>query len=295
MVTVMATSRAGAVLAAFVAAIATGCSLLPGQATIDEAATAYERCRTDPPEGGPVQVVVWLNPEAPAGDVEVVADALERIPTLSEVEYIGPEQTFHEFDEYYADQPEVLELIEPEQLPTSFRAMAVDAASLDAVKAELERYPSVRDVERGTGGVCTEQEQALVDACDGDDPRRFRLWLEPGAPPDAVDAALAAGDQVADHRYIGPDGTEAEFRAAYSGDDEAAELVESVDVEQLPTSFAVTLRRADDGLDDEAAGRFLGELEALPDVRDVERDRSGGDLAPSEVCGAHWTLTPVSS
>ena len=85
-------------------------------------------------------LVVWLTPEAIPDSVQAIAEWLDHNPAVAAYSYVDREATYAEFAEYYADNPEVLELVSPDQLPTSFRVATADPAG---VARDVERFDAV--------------------------------------------------------------------------------------------------------------------------------------------------------
>ena len=96
-----------------------------------------------------VEFIVWMNAEAPPENVEAVRNFLDTTPAVDRAAYINQEATFIEFQEYYSEQPEVLDLVEPEQLPTSFRVVPeiADLALIRALGTEIEALSGVTGVD----------------------------------------------------------------------------------------------------------------------------------------------------
>lgn len=96
-----------------------------------------------------VEFIVWMNPDSSPEGVESVRGFLDSTPTVERATYVNQEATFVEFQEYYSEQPEVLDLVEPEQLPTSFRVVPqiADLALIRALGAEIEALPGVSGVD----------------------------------------------------------------------------------------------------------------------------------------------------
>ena len=96
-----------------------------------------------------VEFIVWMNAESLPENVEAVRNFLDTTPTVDRAAYINQEATFIEFQEYYSEQPEVLDLVEPEQLPTSFRVVPeiADLALIRALGTEIEALPGVSGVD----------------------------------------------------------------------------------------------------------------------------------------------------
>ncbi|MEM9134059.1 MAG: permease-like cell division protein FtsX [Actinomycetota bacterium] len=96
-----------------------------------------------------VEFIVWMSPDAEPDNVETVRNFLDTSLTVKRVSYVNQENTFQEFQEFYADQPEVLDLVEPEQLPTSFRVVPeiADLTLIRALGDEIQALPGVSGVD----------------------------------------------------------------------------------------------------------------------------------------------------
>jgi cell division transport system permease protein len=96
-----------------------------------------------------VEFIVWLHADAPPEYIEQVETYLEDHPTVLDHRYVNKEATFQEFEDYYADQPEVLGLVEPELLPTSFRVVpaVADLTLIRAVGDDIQNLPGVDSVD----------------------------------------------------------------------------------------------------------------------------------------------------
>lgn len=98
--------------------------------------------------GGPTELVVWLQPAASQADIDAVHALLADALVVRSVTYVNQEATWNTFQQYYAERPEVLDLVDPADLPTSFLVeLEVDDRSVaDALRAEVAVMPSVSDV-----------------------------------------------------------------------------------------------------------------------------------------------------
>lgn len=96
-----------------------------------------------------VEFIVWMSSEASQDNIDKAANFLTEMPTVKDYSYVDKNATFIEFQEYYSDQPEVLDLVEAEQLPTSFRVVPeiADLAHIRAVGEEIEGLPGVSGVD----------------------------------------------------------------------------------------------------------------------------------------------------
>lgn len=96
-----------------------------------------------------VEFIVWMNPDATQEQIEAVERTLESSPGVSRARYVTREETFVEFQEFYADSPEVLEAVGPEILPTSYRVVPEipEAAVVRQLGDEFQTLPGVRNVD----------------------------------------------------------------------------------------------------------------------------------------------------
>jgi cell division protein FtsX len=273
------------------AAVLAGCGLFgsgdaPGD--VGELAAALDKCRAEPSPDDQAAVVVWLDVDAGPEQVAAVEDLLQSIPSVAEVDYIDRDRTWVEFEEYFADEPEIQELVEPEHLPTSFRITVGSYSMVDGVREAVEPVGSVDSIEVEPNPRCDDQVDDLRRACDAADPRRLRVWMDPGvAQPDvdAVDALLADSPVVDEARYVGPEETEAEAGAFF--DEGTRELI---DGDQLPTSFVVSLAAPEGGVDAASILDLTERLRSIPGVADIERDLLPDTERERMVCLEHWSL-----
>jgi len=98
--------------------------------------------------GGPTELVVWLQPAASQADIDAVHALLADALVVRSVTYVNQEATWNTFQQYYADRPDVLDLVDPADLPTSFLVeMEVDDRSVaDSLRAEVAAMPGVSNV-----------------------------------------------------------------------------------------------------------------------------------------------------
>lgn len=96
-----------------------------------------------------VEFIVWMSPDAEQGNIERTAEFLDESLTVKSFTYVNKDATFAEFQDYYSDQPEVLDLVEAEQLPTSFRVVPeiADLALIRSLGDEIEALPGISGVD----------------------------------------------------------------------------------------------------------------------------------------------------
>ena len=99
---------------------------------------------------GELELIVWMHPDASSAEIENTAQTLDDLVGVARFAYVDTAETYEEFSAYYADQPEVIELVEPEMLPTSFRVMSPNPASLEEVLTDrLAGLPGVSAIDVG--------------------------------------------------------------------------------------------------------------------------------------------------
>lgn len=82
------------------------------------------------PEADRLELNVWMDSDRSPAEVDAVRTALDGLSLVDQFRYEDQEAIYQEFADYYADQPEALDLIEPEQLPTAFRVTTNDPAAV---------------------------------------------------------------------------------------------------------------------------------------------------------------------
>lgn len=96
-----------------------------------------------------VEFIVWMDVGVLPEQVSSTQDFLDRSPYIRKTDYIDETRTWEEFQSYFADEPEILELVQPGQLPTSFEVTPEDADvdSIEALADEIEILAGVEEVE----------------------------------------------------------------------------------------------------------------------------------------------------
>lgn len=96
-----------------------------------------------------VEFIVWMDVGVQQEQIDATEDFLDKSIYVREIRYVNQEQTYAEFQSYFADEPEILELVEPDQLPTSFQVTPQDAdvESIRAIADEIQILAGVDEVE----------------------------------------------------------------------------------------------------------------------------------------------------
>ncbi len=91
------------------------------------------------------EVVVWMRPDASEDQIASVLLYLDDADHVTRFTFIGKDQAYEQFQEFFADEAELLELVEADQLPTSFVIETSDAPEILA--DDLLPLPGVADIE----------------------------------------------------------------------------------------------------------------------------------------------------
>jgi hypothetical protein len=154
-----------------------------------------------------IDMAVYLEPDSSAAEVSAVGEALEA--TGFATRYVGPDETYEEFQRLFADNKELLATVTPDVLPTSY-LLDLDRPSDEAVvRAAVEGSSSVYDI------VAVECEPESADMFDllsaafpCDDGFQTVFYLSPtttASESEAVKEALETHDRVRSVRFISAD------------------------------------------------------------------------------------------
>lgn len=179
-----------------------------------------------------VDLIVWMEVEATFLQAEVVSDRLDGLAEVERYLYVDEVATWDEFSAYYADEPEILQLVTPDQLPTSFEVSTSDP---DRVAAELDGLGGIGEVDV----LQSEPIDAALVTRLLTEPDGLVVFLRVGVSETEVAevaAWLELQPAVERFRYIDEEETFENFAAFFSDEPEVVELVRP---DQLPTSFDV--------------------------------------------------------
>ena len=110
------------------------------------------------------ELIVWLTVPVSAEDRAAVEALLAADAEVVNARYVDQDETYEEFLEFFADEPELTALVEPEQLPTSFRVEFTGPGSelIDALLLQ----PGVVDVELPADEPSDSSRDLVADALD---------------------------------------------------------------------------------------------------------------------------------
>ncbi len=97
---------------------------------------------------GGIEFVVYMNTNASQDQIDAVAQALSESPEVEGYTFFDQQASYDEFKRLFADSPEMVDSVQPEDLPPSYRVKPVNK-SADSVKSLADTFrdrAGVKDV-----------------------------------------------------------------------------------------------------------------------------------------------------
>ncbi|MEW2441876.1 permease-like cell division protein FtsX [Micromonospora marina] len=105
-----------------------------------------------------VEVSIFLKTDATKEQVDALGQQLEQDPLVRDSTYVNKEQAYERFQQMYADAPDLVSAVKPDQLPESYRVKLNDP----------EQYKAIYDKYKATEGIDTIVDQSkLLDKVFG--------------------------------------------------------------------------------------------------------------------------------
>ena len=209
---------------------------------------------------------IWLTSDAPDDAVDQIASMLDASLFVDQYHYVDRDETKADFDEYYADEPAIRDLVEADQLPTMFEVSVRTRASADELAEELRQHGRVNGVEvTAAEGACDDQIAALREACEASDLSTVGMYVffvsdAPQRSIDTVGQVLEGSELLTTVTYLDRDDLMVDFKAHYP---DSPEVVALTDPEDLPTAWHANLLAT---ADPAAVDQLAAELDEMPDV-----------------------------
>ena len=95
-----------------------------------------------------VEFIVWMNTDAGTDEDSSVRNQLDESPGVERWEYVDREQSYEEFQEFFEDTPEVLDIFTAEGVPPYFRVVPTDPDPdvVEELGSQFKGKPGVRTV-----------------------------------------------------------------------------------------------------------------------------------------------------
>jgi cell division transport system permease protein len=95
---------------------------------------------------GGVELSVFMLPEASPSQSEAIERELSQMPEVKKVTYVDQQAAFREFKRMFANSPDLVDSVEPKDLPPSYRVVPKKADFVDVVGRRFENQPGVKEV-----------------------------------------------------------------------------------------------------------------------------------------------------
>lgn len=95
-----------------------------------------------------VEFIVWMNTDAGTDEDSSVRNQLDESPGVERWEYVDRQQSYEEFQEFFEDTPEVLEIFTAEGVPPYYRVVPTepDPDVVEELGSQFKGKPGVRTV-----------------------------------------------------------------------------------------------------------------------------------------------------
>lgn len=97
---------------------------------------------------GNVEFIVFMQPQASTDQIEATGQALRESPQVRDIRYLDHDDAFAEFKSLFADQPDLVNNITAEVLPTNYKVQVRDGRSdvVESLVGQFINQPGVYDV-----------------------------------------------------------------------------------------------------------------------------------------------------
>jgi cell division transport system permease protein len=130
------------IITVFVSLTLVGTSLMAQQG-VDRATQRWQ---------GGIEFIVFMQPTATDDQIKGIQDHLADNPGVERASFVNHAQAFEEFKTLFSDSPDMVENVEPEMLPTSFRVEPKEKSAdvINALSASYKGMAGVREVVSAT-------------------------------------------------------------------------------------------------------------------------------------------------
>lgn len=102
---------------------------------------------------GGVQMVIFMQPSATPAEISGVSSSLGSNPQVSSFHYVDQAQSYAQFKQMFANQPQMVANVAPSDLPPSFRVVLHNAAQDASVGRAVGTMAGVKKIEYDQAGV----------------------------------------------------------------------------------------------------------------------------------------------
>jgi cell division transport system permease protein len=96
--------------------------------------------------GGKVEVSIYLLDDVSESQNSAISEKLSGMPEVASVEYLSKEDACARFRELFADQPDLVDNLDCDALPASYRVKLKDPEQYGVIRAQLEGQPGIQKI-----------------------------------------------------------------------------------------------------------------------------------------------------
>ncbi|MGH2686930.1 MAG: permease-like cell division protein FtsX, partial [Actinomycetota bacterium] len=93
-----------------------------------------------------VEVSVFLRDDASPEEIEALGGKIEAIPEVQDVFFEDREQAYAQFQQLFRDNPALVENVDPDAMPQSYRVKLVNPADFPVIRARLAGDPAIDQI-----------------------------------------------------------------------------------------------------------------------------------------------------
>ena len=93
-----------------------------------------------------VEVSVFLRDDAAPEEIDALGAKIEQIPEVQDVYFENREQAYEQFQQLFRDNPALVENVDPDAMPQSYRVKLVNPADFPVIRARLAGDPAIDQI-----------------------------------------------------------------------------------------------------------------------------------------------------
>ncbi|HET7489759.1 MAG TPA: permease-like cell division protein FtsX [Acidimicrobiales bacterium] len=95
---------------------------------------------------GGVELSIFMLPDSTPDQKKAIEGTLASMPQVKKFTYVDQDAAFREFKRMFANSPDLVESVEPKDLPPSYRVVPKKAEFVEVVGAQFDKQPGVKEV-----------------------------------------------------------------------------------------------------------------------------------------------------
>ena len=95
---------------------------------------------------GGIELSVFMRPDATDGQIAAISNELQATPEVKSFKFVDKDAALKEYQEYFQDNPDLLNVVTKDDLPTSFRIVPRKAELAETIGGRFDARPGVSEV-----------------------------------------------------------------------------------------------------------------------------------------------------